>query len=100
MGSGVSKSDDSTLRRGTVAPACQSADNLTLNMTVDNRLPFSQFRELYTLKNYFKTVRRNEKQCAKFMYYKYINFNIFLLLLNFYNHFSFFLLNYICNKLC
>lgn len=31
---------------------------------VDSRLPYN-FRDLYTLKNYWKTIRRNEKDCAK-----------------------------------
>uniref|UniRef100_A0A0K0DH64 ABC transporter ATP-binding protein n=1 Tax=Angiostrongylus cantonensis TaxID=6313 RepID=A0A0K0DH64_ANGCA len=33
--------------------------------TVDSRLPYPNFRELFTLKNYWKTVRRSEKECGK-----------------------------------
>lgn len=40
---------------------------------VDTRLPYN-FRDLYTLKNYWKTVRRNEKDCAKVMLAKYVCF--------------------------
>ncbi|GMR59104.1 hypothetical protein PMAYCL1PPCAC_29299, partial [Pristionchus mayeri] len=39
----------------------------------DLRLPFTNFRELFTLKNYWKTVKRNDQQCAKIMLSKYLN---------------------------
>ncbi|VDM80294.1 unnamed protein product [Strongylus vulgaris] len=35
--------------------------------TVDSRLPYPNFRELFTLKNYWKTIRRNDKDCGKMM---------------------------------
>ncbi|VDL70556.1 unnamed protein product [Nippostrongylus brasiliensis] len=35
--------------------------------TVDSRLPYPNFRELFTLKNYWKTIRRNEKDCGKML---------------------------------
>ncbi|GMS80103.1 hypothetical protein PENTCL1PPCAC_2278, partial [Pristionchus entomophagus] len=38
----------------------------------DSRLPFSNFRELFTLKNYWKTVKRNDQQCGKTMMSKYL----------------------------
>ncbi|MFH4974343.1 hypothetical protein AB6A40_001052 [Gnathostoma spinigerum] len=41
----------------------------------DPRLPFPNFRELFTLKNYWKTVRRNDKECGKVMMAKYLNQN-------------------------
>lgn len=34
---------------------------------LDIRLPYPNFRELFTMKNYWKTVRRNEKDCGKYM---------------------------------
>ncbi|CAL2044300.1 unnamed protein product [Caenorhabditis brenneri] len=40
---------------------------------LDIRLPYPNFRELFTMKNYWKTVRRNEKECGKFMFAKYLN---------------------------
>lgn len=39
---------------------------------VDPRLPYPNFRELFTLKNYWKTVRRNEHDCAKMMFAKLV----------------------------
>ncbi|VDK55689.1 unnamed protein product [Anisakis simplex] len=36
----------------------------------DPRLPYPNFRELFTLKNYWKTVRRNEKECGKMIMVK------------------------------
>ncbi|KAF8381935.1 glb-25, partial [Pristionchus pacificus] len=39
----------------------------------DSRLPFSNFRELFTLKNYWKTVKRNDVQCGKTMLAKYLS---------------------------
>uniref|UniRef100_A0A1I7XHX6 GLOBIN domain-containing protein n=1 Tax=Heterorhabditis bacteriophora TaxID=37862 RepID=A0A1I7XHX6_HETBA len=41
--------------------------------TVDSRLPYPNFRELFTLKNYWKTVRRNDKDCGKMLLAKYLN---------------------------
>ncbi|VDO93679.1 unnamed protein product [Heligmosomoides polygyrus] len=35
--------------------------------TVDSRLPYPNFRELFTLKNYWKTIRRTDKECGKTM---------------------------------
>ncbi|VDO56664.1 unnamed protein product [Haemonchus placei] len=35
--------------------------------TVDSRLPYPNFRELFTLKNYWKTIRRNEKDSGKLL---------------------------------
>ncbi|KAL3984596.1 Globin family protein [Acanthocheilonema viteae] len=42
---------------------------------VDPRLPYPNFRELFTLKNYWKTVRRNERDCAKMIFAKYLKQN-------------------------
>ncbi len=33
-------------------------------INTDSRLPYPNFRDLFTLKNYWKTIRRNDKQCA------------------------------------
>lgn len=35
---------------------------------VDPLLPYPNFRELFTLKNYWKTIRRNERDCAKIIF--------------------------------
>uniref|UniRef100_A0AC35FQK5 Globin n=1 Tax=Panagrolaimus sp. PS1159 TaxID=55785 RepID=A0AC35FQK5_9BILA len=42
---------------------------------LDKRLPFQQFRDLYTLKNYWKTIQRNEKQSQKLIFSKYLKAN-------------------------
>uniref|UniRef100_A8NIL8 Uncharacterized protein n=1 Tax=Brugia malayi TaxID=6279 RepID=A8NIL8_BRUMA len=39
---------------------------------VDPRLPYPNFRELFTLKNYWKTVRRNDRDCAKMIIAKFV----------------------------
>lgn len=41
---------------------------------VDKRLPFQDFRDLFTLKNYWKTVQRNEKICKKTIFAKFESF--------------------------
>ncbi|CAJ0960868.1 unnamed protein product, partial [Mesorhabditis belari] len=38
----------------------------------DPRLPYSNFREVFTLKNFWKTIRRNEKDCGKAMFARYL----------------------------
>ncbi|KJH43422.1 globin [Dictyocaulus viviparus] len=43
--------------------------------SVDSRLPYPNFRELFTLKNYWKSVRRNDKECGKLLLSKYLNQN-------------------------
>ncbi|PIO77781.1 globin [Teladorsagia circumcincta] len=43
--------------------------------TVDSRLPYPNFRELFTLKNYWKTIRRTEKESGKILLAKYLNQN-------------------------
>lgn len=72
MGSGASKNNTSTtvannnnqqLNNGTTSSEKES-------VKVDSRLPFNEFRELFTLKNYWKTIRRNDSLCAKNMLYK------------------------------
>ena len=66
MGSGASKNGTSMA----IAPTTNAAVEEKEPQKVDSRLPFSDFRELFTLKNYWKTVRRNDTQCAKTMAYK------------------------------
>ncbi|VDP07371.1 unnamed protein product [Soboliphyme baturini] len=38
---------------------------------IDKRLPFTNYREWYSLKNYWKTVQRNKEKCAKLLLYRY-----------------------------
>ncbi|CAJ0582510.1 unnamed protein product, partial [Mesorhabditis spiculigera] len=38
----------------------------------DPRLPYANFREVFTLKNFWKTIRRNDKECAKKMFAEYL----------------------------
>uniref|UniRef100_A0A915PGG8 GLOBIN domain-containing protein n=1 Tax=Meloidogyne floridensis TaxID=298350 RepID=A0A915PGG8_9BILA len=68
MGSGASKNATSTtiannnnqqLNNGTTSSEKES-------VKVDSRLPFNEFRELFTLKNYWKTIRRNDKAKSKY----------------------------------
>ncbi|KAE9548473.1 hypothetical protein FO519_008316 [Halicephalobus sp. NKZ332] len=42
---------------------------------VDKRLPFGEFRDLYNLKNYWKTVQRNSKTCKLGLFSKYLKSN-------------------------
>lgn len=35
---------------------------------LDSRLPFENYREAYTLKNYWKTVKRSDVECGKYMF--------------------------------
>uniref|UniRef100_A0A915DZB6 Globin family profile domain-containing protein n=1 Tax=Ditylenchus dipsaci TaxID=166011 RepID=A0A915DZB6_9BILA len=81
MGSGASKTGgsppQSNGKPATAAPngAAPNGADAEANVVVDKRLPFSQFRELFTMKNYWKTVRRNDKQCSKTMFFKYLKAN-------------------------
>jgi len=63
------------------APAAAGAQqaNNTANedapKQLDSKLPFANYREFYTLKNYWKAVGRKEKDCAKSMLYKFLTDN-------------------------
>ena len=67
MGSGASKAPVEKPKPPEPADQAQPAAEAP---TLDSRLPYPNFRELFTMKNYFKTVRRNEKECSKFMFAK------------------------------
>ncbi|KAI1722816.1 globin domain-containing protein [Ditylenchus destructor] len=84
MGSGASKSGGAvTARRPTLNNGISKnhtngdANGTTESnaVVVDRRLPYANFRELFNTKNYWKTVKRNEAQCAKMMFYKYLKTN-------------------------
>ncbi|CAB3398910.1 unnamed protein product [Caenorhabditis bovis] len=66
MGSGASKASKAAVVVEPEQPAAEAPQ-------LDARLPYPNFRELFTLKNYWKTVRRNEKECGKTMFAKYLN---------------------------
>uniref|UniRef100_A0A1I8B2H1 GLOBIN domain-containing protein n=1 Tax=Meloidogyne hapla TaxID=6305 RepID=A0A1I8B2H1_MELHA len=75
MGSGASKNTtiSTTIANNHQANGTTSSgENNKESVKVDSRLPFNEFRELFTLKNYWKTVRRNDSQCAKNMLHKYL----------------------------
>jgi hypothetical protein len=66
MGCGGSKAADSVAEpknqpNGTAAAANEAGNAPTL----DSRLPFANYREAFTFKNYWKTIRRNEAECGK-----------------------------------
>jgi hypothetical protein len=67
MGSGASKNGSPSVA---IVPQSAAADEGALAQKVDNRLPFTNFKELFTLKNYWKTVRRNDTNCSKTMLHK------------------------------
>lgn len=68
MGSGASKNGNLIPASAVLQhPNESSKDGAATKVTVDSRLPFVEFRELFTLKNYWKTIRRNDQQCAKIM---------------------------------
>ncbi|CAI2355235.1 unnamed protein product [Caenorhabditis sp. 36 PRJEB53466] len=75
MGSGASKSTASAEKAKPPEPAGGGGGQQPAaeTPTLDTRLPYPNFRELFTMKNYWKTVRRNEKDCGKFMFAKYLN---------------------------
>uniref|UniRef100_A0A183CAL7 GLOBIN domain-containing protein n=1 Tax=Globodera pallida TaxID=36090 RepID=A0A183CAL7_GLOPA len=68
MGTGASKNVGQA-----VAIAQSLADDEPQEkIKMDSRLPYTDFRELFTLKNYWKTVRRNDVACGKTMLHKYL----------------------------
>lgn len=67
MGSGASKSGGPpTVAQSPTADAGPPQEKIKM----DSRLPYTDFRELFTLKNYWKTVRRNDVICGKTMLHK------------------------------
>ncbi|CDW57843.1 Globin [Trichuris trichiura] len=42
---------------------------------LDKQLPFANYREWYNFKNFWKTVQRNKDNCAKLMFFKYLEQN-------------------------
>ncbi|KAL1236911.1 Neuroglobin [Trichinella spiralis] len=82
MGSG------SSVQRGNKANACQvkSASQSLNNQPstantqqaipqLDKRLPFANYREWYSLKNFWKTIQRNKDQCAKILLLRFLTEN-------------------------
>ena len=57
-------------------PPSQAPDQDTQKAT-DSRLPYQQYRDLFTLRNYWKTVQRNQDQCASAMMFKYKSLSFF-----------------------
>ena len=39
---------------------------------LDGRLPWATYRELFTLRNYWKTVQRNKDHCAKLLLWRFL----------------------------
>lgn len=70
MGSGQSNGSRAQIENVPPLPA-KNIEQENAVPEVDSRLPYN-FRDLYTLKNYWKTVRRNEKDCAKSIFAKYV----------------------------
>jgi hypothetical protein len=71
MGTGASKNGANNASIAVAAAtAPQMDDGGGPLQKVDSRLPFTNFKELFTLKNYWKTVRRNDQICAKTLMYK------------------------------
>ncbi|KRY99702.1 hypothetical protein T11_15963 [Trichinella zimbabwensis] len=73
-------SNGSSVQRGNKANACQvkSASQSLNNQPstantqqaipqLDKQLPFANYREWYSLKNFWKTIQRNKDQCAKIL---------------------------------
>jgi hypothetical protein len=85
MGSGASKDGaggTTSMAIAQNAKASAAIDNglgKEMAQKVDSRLPFSNFKELFTLKNYWKTVRRNDAMCSKTMMHKWEFFEEFLM---------------------
>jgi len=72
MGCVSSKSDEGAgAGAGETVPLDPSAKDDTQKQ-LDARLPFANYREFFTLKNYWKAVGRREKECAKALLYKFI----------------------------
>lgn len=63
MGCGGSKTDTVSEPKNENNAA---GDNAVPNL--DARLPYSNYREFYTFKNYWKTIKRNDAECGKNMF--------------------------------
>lgn len=66
MGCGGSKADTAS-EPNNQETAATHGNEANASPTLDARLPFSNYREFFTLKNYFKSIRRAEADCAKNM---------------------------------
>ena len=79
MGSGSSvaapQREVSHVSRGKPAEETKTATH-----EFDSCLPYTNFRDLFTLKNYWKVVRRNERESGKALVSKYEIFIIFFFL--------------------
>ncbi|KRY35782.1 hypothetical protein T01_4066 [Trichinella spiralis] len=53
--------------RSLALPLAQSWAVAVLYKELDKRLPFANYREWYSLKNFWKTIQRNKDQCAKIL---------------------------------
>ncbi|GMT11015.1 hypothetical protein PFISCL1PPCAC_28747, partial [Pristionchus fissidentatus] len=73
MGSGSSSSGRPSPAPAAAAAAKGGDQPEAAAPECDSRLPFSNFRELFTLKNYWKTVKRNDTQCGKTMLAKFLS---------------------------
>jgi len=69
MGCVSSKSDDGAGAAESM-PLDPAKDDTQKQL--DARLPFANYREFFTLKNYWKAAGRREKECAKGLLYKFI----------------------------
>ena len=82
MGAGASNEGRPNTAGGAGAAG---AEDPSAPPTPDSRLPFANYRELYTMKNFWKAVKRKEGPCSKQMFYKFVNVKkySFFLLCNF-----------------
>jgi hypothetical protein len=63
MGCGGSKTE--------TAPEPKNENNAAETNAVpklDSRLPFTNYRDFYSFKNYWKTIKRNDVECGKNMF--------------------------------
>lgn len=69
MGCGGSKAAESVVEPKNQSNGAAGAGAETGNAPkLDSRLPFSNYREAFTFKNYWKTIRRNEADCGKSLF--------------------------------
>ncbi|CAD5223903.1 unnamed protein product [Bursaphelenchus okinawaensis] len=74
MGSGASKNKGRTVRQ-LDPPPNEAAAKENAPPSLDTRIGFASFRDFFTLKNYWKTVRRGEAECGKNLLARYLNSN-------------------------
>lgn len=76
---GSSPSKGTTNANGSLVAAGTSMEVVTKEpIKIDDRLPYANFRELFTVKNYWKTISRRMEICSKIFLFKFVTYTFII----------------------